>query len=432
MSSPLALPESFPAPAATVAPVASDATHIAALTGVRALAALWVVLFHIWIVAGRPNPSLPLGAAHFDLTPLLAFGWLGVDVFFVLSGFLLTRQAWTKVAVNASPGWLRSQFGETYLAFLRRRILRVYPAYCAVISILLVLAAIHLYGNPPPLGSLLLHLVMFQNLIGSYLDTINAIFWTMPFEWQFYLVFPLLFVLLRRTNIVTLYLMAAVLALGTKAWVVMRNDGYMQLQLPVRLDAFVAGMCAATIAERYRFARWTALFAFAAGLAGLLSTPWIYAAYPMGWHYFDGMGLTRPFWVQASVCLFLIGLSGKAHVGVRLFSHRWTVWLGLVSYSIYLVHVPVLGFVRGSGVYAPGDSGPPASLAKVLVLGVPAIIAVSAILYYFVERPFQASAKRLSASRAASVSWLPRSPFAVLGVWALLLFAFLVTLDAVR
>jgi peptidoglycan/LPS O-acetylase OafA/YrhL len=406
-----------------------DTAHIAALTGVRALAALWVVLFHAWIVAGRPKPTLPLLITRIDLTPIFAFGWLGVDLFFVLSGFLLTRQACGKVARGTASGWLPSQFGETYLSFLKRRILRVYPAYYTTISLLLVLAALHIYRSPPEKEDLLLHLVMFHNLVERYLVTINDVFWTIPFEWQFYLVFPLLFVALRRTNLVALYVVAALLALGTKEWVVIHDNGYMQLQLPIRLDAFVAGMCAATFAEHHRLQRRAALIAFTLGLAGLLGTPWIYSAYPFGGHYFDAMGLTRPLWVQASICLFLLGLSGEPHPGIRLFSNRLVVWLGLISYSIYLVHVPVLDFLAMLGAYPIRDSGVPIGLTRVVATAVPAVIATSAVLYYSIERPFQTRGKRGSGQPGPPVRWWPRNPFAILSVWAVLQLAFLVAVS---
>jgi peptidoglycan/LPS O-acetylase OafA/YrhL len=406
-----------------------DTAHIAALTGVRALAALWVVLFHCWIMAGRPSPTLELHVTQVNLTPLLEFGWLGVDLFFVLSGFLLTRQAWGKVGRGKAAGWLPSQFGETYMSFLRRRILRVYPAYYAVISVLLILAALHVYRSLPEKGDLLLHLVMFHNVVARYLESINDVLWSIPFEWQFYLVFPLLFIALRRTNPVALYVMTALLALGTKEWADITGSGYVELQLPVRLDEFVAGMCAATFAEHHRLRVRPALIAFALGLTGLVGTPWVWSAYPNGGHYFDAIGLARPLWIQASICLFLLGLSGEPHPGVRLFSNRWVVWLGLISYSIYLVHVPVLVLLPKLGAYPTQGSAVSGSLARIIAMAVPAVIAASALLYYVIERPFQASGKRGSGQPASPAKLWSRSPIAVLGAWAVLQFAFLAAMS---
>src|SRR5260221_349698 len=82
-------------------------------------------------------------------------------------------------------------------------------------KLLLVLSALHVYRTLPEKGDLLLHLVMFHNVVPRYLDSINDVLWSIPFEWQFYLVFPLLFIVLRRTNLVALYVIAALLALVT-------------------------------------------------------------------------------------------------------------------------------------------------------------------------------------------------------------------------
>ena len=58
------------------------------LTGLRGLAAVWVLIFHVWAFAGEP--ALSLGGSGISLAPLFATGWAGVDVFFTLSAFLLT------------------------------------------------------------------------------------------------------------------------------------------------------------------------------------------------------------------------------------------------------------------------------------------------------------------------------------------------------
>jgi peptidoglycan/LPS O-acetylase OafA/YrhL len=165
--------------------------HLDALTGVRAFAALWVFVFHSWSNAGSPAIRLAIRAQPIDLTPLVAFGWLGVDVFFVLSGFLLTRQAVLKqehILPAGTASRFVSTFGEKYGSYLRRRILRVYPAYYACLTALLILAAMGVYRHLPGELDLLLHLGMVHNFIEKYIATMNSVFWTMPFEWQFYLV----------------------------------------------------------------------------------------------------------------------------------------------------------------------------------------------------------------------------------------------------
>ena len=70
--------------------------HLDALTGVRALAALWVFFHHAWLAGGSKPVAVELAGLRADFTPWFAFGWLGLDIFFILSGFLLTRQEWIR------------------------------------------------------------------------------------------------------------------------------------------------------------------------------------------------------------------------------------------------------------------------------------------------------------------------------------------------
>ena len=81
------------------------------------------------------------------------------------------------------------------------------------------------------------------------------------------------------------------------------------------------------------------------------------------------------------------------------------VWLGLISYSIYLVHVPVLVLLPTLGAYPIQGSDAPGSLTRVIALAVPATIATSAAFYYLIERPFQASGKRGSRQPVHAAWW---------------------------
>ena len=99
--------------------------HVDGLTGVRALAALWVLAHHLNAIVGPRVLRVPVAGIEVDITPLLTCGWVGVDIFFVLSGFLLTRQLLD--AYESGPA------GEANRRFLLHRVLRVYPAYLAQI-----------------------------------------------------------------------------------------------------------------------------------------------------------------------------------------------------------------------------------------------------------------------------------------------------------
>ena len=362
---------------------------------------------------------------------MVAFGWLGVDVFFVLSGFLLTRQAVLKLG-RRSPAETTSRFvsafGEKYSVFLRRRILRVYPAYYACITALLILAATKVYGHLPGELDLLLHLGMVHNFIEKYIATMNGVFWTMPFEWQFYLVFPLLVIVLRRYGGWSLYAIAFLGVVASKLLVMYTNNGYAQVLLPIRLDAFVAGMCAGAYSVARPPTRASAATAFWVGLGILLATPWVFAGYNQVFHYYDLKGFLRAPWIQVGICLMLLGLTGDRHVGVHIFGNKIVVGLGLISYSIYLLHVPILELLPRLGLIPQRTTLVAASWWHILATALPLVLLLSTLSYWLIERPFQASGKASQPAERRRIRlgiFAFAYPIVTLVIWAIALEAYL-------
>ena len=414
-------------------PARPTLAHLDALTGVRALAALWVFLYHAWLASGAKPVLIPLGFADANLTPWFAFGWLGLDIFFILSGFLLTRQEWIRLERKDRDGEISShpQFWRFCATFLRKRILRVYPAYYGCLTLLMVLAATHLYLRLPGRLELLVHLPMMHNMIEAYIATLNGVFWTLPFEWQFYLFFPLLFLLLVRAGPWTLAVVGLGLVYAAKAYVMVTDDGFMQTQLPIRLDAFVFGMCAGHFAARTPLPRSRAQLAFYAGLLVLFATPLLFADLPTGNHYYTFKGFLRPLWIQIGVVLLLLGMTGERHPGVAIFGNRFAVGLGLISYSIYLLHVPVMEmFIIHRGALGP-LAALPYGLPLLLTCALPLILIASFISYKLVEQPFQRRrALRREGWFGNSGGLLDRvDPLLVLLAWAVLL---MVALELLR
>jgi peptidoglycan/LPS O-acetylase OafA/YrhL len=406
-------------------PARPTLAHLDALTGVRALAALWVFLYHAWLAGGSLPVVIPLGIANANLTPWFAFGWLGLDIFFILSGFLLTRQEWIRLERKEAGSEISNpaQFRRFCATFLRKRILRVYPAYYGCLTLLLALAATHLYLRLPGRLELLLHLGMMHNVIEKYIATMNGVFWTLPFEWQFYLFFPLLFLLLVRAGPWTLAVVGLALVYAAKAHVIIADDGFMQTQLPIRLDAFVLGMCAGRFAARTPLRLRNAQIAFYAGLVVLFATPLLFADLPTGNHYYTVKGFLRPLWIQLGVILMLLGMTGERHPGVAIFGNRLAVALGLISYSIYLLHIPVMEmFILHRGALGPLGRLP-YGLPLLLGCALPLVLLASAISYQLIERPFQRRrAQRRKGWFGNSGGLLDRvDPLLVLLAWAVLM-----------
>ena len=160
-----------------------DGVHWADLDGLRAFAILLVLGRHSlrpFISEDTYQPVATLGS--FDLTPLLLNGWIGVDLFFVLSGFLIGRQAWR---------------GDSLPRFWFKRVTRILPAYWACLGIVAI--GLTMAGAWPKSGAdFLAHVVTLQDYTGS---VFVPAFWSLGAEEKFYLLAPLLVGVLARARL---------------------------------------------------------------------------------------------------------------------------------------------------------------------------------------------------------------------------------------
>ena len=106
-----------------------EKSHLRVLTGLRGWAALWVLIFHVYEASQHGLVAFPIGKWNIDLTPFFSLGWSGVQIFFVLSGFLLSLPfAQWQAGTREKPNLER---------YLFRRAARVFPAYYVQLAILL-------------------------------------------------------------------------------------------------------------------------------------------------------------------------------------------------------------------------------------------------------------------------------------------------------
>jgi peptidoglycan/LPS O-acetylase OafA/YrhL len=154
--------------------------HWPELDGLRALAILLVIARHSlrpFIANDTYTPILTLGSI--DLTPSLLNGWIGVDLFFVLSGFLIGRQAWRC---------------DSLARFWFKRVTRILPAYWTCLAVVAI--AITAAGRwPGARGDFFAHVVMLQDYTGS---VFVPAFWSLGAEEKFYLLAPLFVLLVAR------------------------------------------------------------------------------------------------------------------------------------------------------------------------------------------------------------------------------------------
>jgi peptidoglycan/LPS O-acetylase OafA/YrhL len=382
--------------------------EIRALTGLRIVAALLVVVFHI-----RGNLRNAFPEFTDAVWPVLDSGLLGVDLFFALSGFVLTLNYVDAVGVRLS----RSGTAR----FLWARVARVWPAYAVTLLIAGIWhAGLPVIGwqDPVPVRDLsaLSFLRQFGLVVlwteGDYDRlTWNGPAWSVSAEALAYLVFPILALLLFRLD--RAVRARTLVWLGLAALVPILVLGAESLHGPftwlIRLaGAFTAGALAALAVRKvwshvgdHRYASWPAVLTWLSA-AGILGT--LYMTY-----YLD-----RP---QARILavvffpLLLVGLSLSRSGIARFLGTRPMVFGGRISYSLYLTHMLlVIEPFWALQTRWPGTLGDQTLLAKLYFAAVPLLACVTGwLLWRFVEEPAQRTMRSMvvDKGRATQVDELP-------------------------
>ena len=375
-----------------------ERVYFPGLDGLRALAIAMVYLFHdteldlLWCLTswvsvplamladpllamlGLPEISLRVQAA---LTrPFRANGWVGVQVFFALSGFLITTLLLRE----------RERFVRVDLrAFWVRRALRIWPLYYLIVAVGFVAIPWARGGMSQPAG-LWAYLGFLANwwMIAWSPPPFDAlsVLWSVCVEEQFYLFVPLLvaWVAPRSRVPVVLALMAS--AVACRYWLARSGIGGVTLRYNslANLDTLLSGvLLALVLRERPAIARfvWPWRVIVAAGCVGLASTP-VCRGGP-GRVAFDEVLV----WVWATALIVLASRPSERWTSV--FRRPTIVWLGRISYGLYLFHEIALGVVPWVGDRLPDFSDKSTVLAFLAPL---ATVAMAAASYYGFERPF--------------------------------------------
>lgn len=378
MTAPSSIDEGSTASPRTTAPV-----HLDWIVCLRGVAALCVFAFHVWTWL-KAEYRVPLGW-------LLRAGLSGVDLFFVLSGFVI---AWPYVVRRQ-----RTLSASEVIDFYQRRFFRIAPVYYATLAVALVLAA---WGFTHPIDAytLAMHVLFAQNFDPRTVDAVNGVYWTLPTEIHYYLLFPLLlrFAPLDRPLVIGLAGIAFALSyrwftvwIGAHGIFLAWTGAY----LPGRIDQFAAGFAAACAVVQAR-ERGVAMSRVQVGLATLLAIATVVVlARPVanryGWNFLLGSSLNA---IAIGLALYCAGLWFLAKGPTPRPSRGATLLyaIGLASLSLYLWHTYVLDLAW----QATGTAGMKGS-ARVLVMlaTIPATIALSWLTYYWIERPFVALSKSM-------------------------------------
>ena len=360
--------------------------ELPALTGLRGFAALWVLLYHIWAMSGGPPLRIP-GVGFMQGSNLLSVGWAGVDLFFCLSAFLLVMP----FALWRYGSATRPSTGR----YLLRRVLRIYPAYLFQLAILLFAAAAFDHGRVPTAHELIAHLFLWFYIGWNWVAPMVGVWFTLPIEFSFYLVLPLIAPFIDRRRWVWLLIAAITTSIGYRYFMhlVFIDEPVSTLviameRMPGRIDQFVIGMLAgaAFVAARLRGwqPRWLALW-FGAGLIGAIVT--CAALIGVAGEYWGGHPLLYVWHALFSICLvpILLACAWGAPVAIRVFANRPMHYLGDISFGVYLWHVPILLLILP---HLPESWSPAAKFWTLLVSVFPLSIVVAQFSHRYIEQPF--------------------------------------------
>lgn len=369
-------------------------SEIPALAGLRGFAALWVYGFHLWGVSGYPKFEASIGL-KLDFTPIIALGGAGVTLFFVLSGFLLSLPfvRWH------SGGGRRPDIG----IYVVRRVARVFPAFHFQLLILLgVLVASQGLSALPPFSALWRHVLMFFMPAPLGTAPLNLVWWTLPIEFCFYLMLPLLAWTLRDRHKWLLLVGAWVLMWAwRKSTVLLLADQslsdrvYASYQLFGSLDMFAAGMFVAILyAGRPGRAVSTSPYSSlptVAGIAALIAACyWLAANRTLYWADNPIFYLWTPMLSAGTGLLIWAAMCGDGLVAA-IFANRVMRYFGRISYGVYLWHLPILLWLAPTFA---GGGDKHRNFAGLLALSAPLVTLAAALSYRWIEEPAIAWAHR--------------------------------------
>jgi peptidoglycan/LPS O-acetylase OafA/YrhL len=362
--------------------------RVAALTGIRAVAALMVVGTHAAYTTGKYTHGYwGLVGARLEI---------GVPIFFVLSGFLLFRP-WVKSAVTGGPPPSLSHYA-------RRRVRRIMPAY--VITVLFAYVLYHFrQAGPDPghtwlglLRNLTLTQIYTDGYLGKYLHQGLTQMWSLAVEAAFYVVLPplayLLLVLLCRRRWQPKLVVGALLGMTliSPAWLILVHTDHWfpdgaRLWLPTYLAWFLGGMLLAV---------WQAMgvrcYAFAAIPLAVIcyfivSTPIAGAPTTSPATLGEALAKTVFYAVIATLAVAPLALDGGGAIQgwyARLLATRPMVWLGEISYEIFLIHLVTMEFAM---VYIVRDHVYTGSMLNLYVATLAVTIPLAWLLHRFTRVP---------------------------------------------
>jgi peptidoglycan/LPS O-acetylase OafA/YrhL len=334
-------------------------------------------LFVVSLPFGSAASEWMAGLGHGFGRSLRTNGWVGVQLFFILSGYLIVTLLLRE----------EGRFGRVDVrAFWVRRILRIWPLYYLTVAVtFFLLPALDGRIRTPGHWSMLrVHLPWFLAFLGNWSmirhgpvgnDAISVL-WSVCVEEQFYVLCPLLVILVGRPWRLPVVVLLMAMAVGVRAWLTAGHPDQLEIQYNTfaQLDTMLSGVALALILDRWppgeRAARAAGIWCWPL----LLATAWLWTRPELA-----HVTPRRQTWDFVGIWLCGLGLVALPIVRPgrlrRWLAVGWMVWLGRISYGLYMDHEVAFWSVQNTGQIGP-----------FLALGI--TIGLASASYYGVERPF--------------------------------------------
>lgn len=315
-----------------------------ALTGVRGFAAFAVMLFHFTITS------------HSPMAPVFARGYLGVDLFFVLSGFILQHVYRSRFAGGVTL--------ESYRTFLRYRLARIYPVHfvTTMAKIALYLAVVIVFTRTPgdPEAYTPTAIIAALTLTHGWFDlpSPNIPSWSVSAEWFAYLFFPVLCVAYGRMGNTAKVVILVVALVAVGLW------GNLHPLTRIAPE-FLIGMAIYDLSRRLTLPSWSGLAALGAILCASFVPTEVLALY------------------VALFAALIVALSFEDDILAQFLARPVFIYLGEISYSIYMVHGVVWYVTRNVTQFLHWPPSSPVVILSAIALSVLA----SSVIYHWIEVP---------------------------------------------
>ena len=390
---------------------ASDRTaHVDILDGLRGIAIAFVMWFHVWEITWQ-GAAFTVFGREIDFTFLARMGFVGVEIFFFVSGFCLF---WPYARALAERRPM-----PTVKHFAYRRFIKIVPSYLLALAVLVALGSERDRSLDDGIKDVLAHVFFVHTWFQSYFGSIDGVLWSLGVEVQFYVIFPLVvlaFVRWPRATALGLVALAFVWRYAVEQCCATGPyNHFHQLanQLPAYLDLFAIGMFAAwivavvlpsvTFTQRVRVIGTLVALAGCAWVVGLIGN----VDSVRGMHdYAEHWQVWNRFPFGVALLVVTVGSVAAFPLWHRLFANRVLVFLSVISYNAYIWHQLVargLLWLKIPPIATTDPHNDPHWQLLALPIYLLAGVAVASVLTYAFERPllrFRWNGARGSAARA--------------------------------